>query len=307
MAMENVLIYRLMRAAILGMSYIPLRIGRFIGKLLSVLFTLIPAERTALSLEHIQRSFGNSVTVAEAKRLNRKVIRHFTQMVFEVPHIMRLNSANLSKYVVFDGEEHLLRAFEKGKGVFLLTGHFGNWELMSAAMSIRFNDWGGAVVARPIDFKPLDRLVNELRTKFGTEIIMKQRGMRRVLGAVKENKGVGILLDQNVDWYEGVFVKFLGRWACTNKGLALLALKTRAPVIPVCALKQEDGRYRIIIEPEVELVRTGDKIKDMEENTARFTNVLDGYVRAYPDQWFWFHRRWKTRPYCVLPKEGRGA
>jgi KDO2-lipid IV(A) lauroyltransferase len=301
------MIYRLMYTIVLVMSYIPWRVGQFLGKMLGMLFAMIPIERTALSLEHIRRTFGNSMGEIEAKRLNRKVIRHFAQMFFEVPHIMRLAPGNLEKYVVFDHEENLLKAFSKGKGVFLLTGHFGNWELMSAALAVRFSDMCGAVVARPIDFKPLDELVNGLRSRFGTEIIMKLRGMRRVLGAVKENKGVGILLDQNVDWYDGVFVKFLGRWACTNKGLALLALRTKTPVIPVFPVRQKDGRYRIFIEPEVELMETGDKTKDVEENTAHFTQIIDRQVRAHPDQYFWFHRRWKTRPYCTLQNGPRGT
>ncbi len=297
------MIYRLMHTIVLMMSYIPWQAGQFFGKMLGAFFAMVPIERIALSLDHIQKSFGHSMSEADAKRLNRKVLRHFAQVFFEVPHIMRFSTGNLSKYVVFEHEENLIQAFEKGKGVFFLTGHLGNWEVMSAALAVRFSDMGGAVVARPIDFEPLDELVNGLRKKFGTEIIMKRGGMRRVLGAVRENKGVGILLDQNVDWYEGVFVKFLGRWACTNKGLALLALKTKAPVIPIFSVRQKDGRYRILIEPEVELIVTGDKTKDVEENTARFTNVIDKQVRAFPDQYFWFHRRWKTRPYCTLPNE----
>jgi len=301
------MIYRLMHTIVTAMSYIPWRIGQFLGKMLGTGFAMIPIERLALSLEHIQNTFGNSIDGAEAKRLNRKVIRHFGQMFFEVPHIMRLNSGNLSRYAVFDHEENLLKAFAKGKGVFLLTGHFGNWELMSAALAVRFSDMRGAVVARPIDFEPLDELVNGLRSRFGTEIIMKQRGMRRVLGAVRENKGVGILLDQNVDWYDGVFVKFLGRWACTNKGLALLVLRTKSPVIPIFPVKQKNGRYRIVIEPEVELIETGDKTKDVEENTARFTQIIERQVRAHPEQYFWFHRRWKTRPYCTLPNRPSGT
>jgi KDO2-lipid IV(A) lauroyltransferase len=295
-----IMIYRLMRTIVLVMSYIPLRIGQFLGRMLGVVFAMIPIKRTAESLDHIQQSFGNSMSRAEAKKLNRRVIMHFAQMLFEVPHIMKLSPRNLSKYVVFDNEENLLRALEKGKGVFILTGHFGNWELMAGAMAVRFGA-GLAVVARPIDFQPLDLLMNELRSRFGTEIIMKQRGMRRVLAKIKENKVVGILLDQNVDWYDGVFVKFLGRWACTNKGLALLALRTDTPVIPVFSVREEDGRYRIIFENEIRLIKTGDRTKDVEENTARFTNIIDKYVRAHPDHWFWFHRRWKTRPCCSLP------
>ena len=300
------MIYRLMHIIVRMMSYIPFRVGQFMGKMLGVVFAMIPLERTAMSLDHIQKCFGSTIGMAEAKRLNRRVITHFAQMLFEVPHIMRLSLINLSKYAVFDHEENLLNALERGKGIFLLTGHFGNWELLSAVLPLRFNDAVIAGVARPIDFKPLDRLVRELRSRFGLEIIMKQGGMRTVLAAIKQNKVVGILLDQNVDWYNGVFVKFLGRWACTNKALALMALKTDAAVVPAFSVRQKDGRYRIIFEKEIELIRTGDKTKDVEENTATFTNIIEKYIRAHPDHWFWFHRRWKTRPYCTLP-DNRGA
>lgn len=293
------MMYRLIHLIVLLLSYIPFPVGQFLGKMLGLFFTMIPLQRTAISFDHIQRSFGDSMDREGAKRLNRKVLRHFGQVLFEVPHILRLGPNNLSQYVTFDNEKNLIEAMKKGKGVFVLTGHFGNWELMAAAVSVRFG--GTAVVARPIDFQPLDRLVNKLRSRFGTQVISKQRAMRQVMAAIKANRTVGILLDQNVDWYEGVFVNFLGRRACTNKGLALMAMKTGTPVIPVFSIRQSDGRYRIVFEKEVALIRTGDKTKDMEENTALFTRVIEKYVRRYPDHWFWFHRRWKTRPYQPLP------
>ena len=129
--------------------------------------------------------------------------------------------------------------------------------------------------------------------------------MRRLLGAIKEKKAIGILLDQNVDWYEGVFVKFLGRWACTNKGLALIALKSGTPVLPAFPVRQSDGRFRIMFGKELELIRTGDKTRDVEDNTALFSGVIEKYILQYPGQWFWFHQRWKTRNYCPLPDERR--
>ncbi len=294
------MIYRLLYFVVLLLSRIPLSVGQFMGKMVGSVFAVIPSKRAAVSLDNIQKSFGDSMEGAEGRKLNRRVLIHFGEMFFEIPHIMRLNQRNLSKYVVFDQEENYLRAMEKGKGVFVLTAHFGNWELMSAAVSIHFGP--GAVLVRPIDFHPLDRLINELRSRFGTETISKDRAMRRVMATIKANKNVGILLDQNVDWYEGVFVDFLGRQACTNKGLALLALKTNAPVIPTFSVKQSDGRYRIIFGEEVKLIRTGDKTKDVEDNTALFTGVIESYIRKYPDQWFWFHQRWKTKPYCPLPQ-----
>ena len=290
--------YRIIHITFKLLSHIPLPVGRFIGKMLGSLFFFFPLRRTRVSFDNIRNSFGHSMGMKELKRMNRQVILHFAQMLFEIPHILRMNRENLERYVNFVHVEKLNDVLKKGKGVFILTGHFGNWEIMSAAVSLRFDKL--SVVARPFDFQPFDNVMNDLRSRFGTEIIPKQKAMRKLLNAIKEKRMVGILLDQNVDWYAGVFVNFLGRWACTNKGLALLALKTGAPVIPAFTVRQKDGRYRIIFGDEIRLVRTGDKTKDIEENTALFTRVIEDYVRRYPDHWFWFHMRWKTRPYCPI-------
>ena len=292
------MIYRLIKTVVQLMSYIPLPVGQFAGEMLGAAIGLIPMDRATVSLDNIQKSF--SMGIDDARRLNRKVLVHFGQMLFEIPHILRLSQGNIHRYVVFVNEENLLNALKRGKGGFILTGHFGNWELMAAAIAIRFGS--GAVVTRPIDFQPLDQFIDELRSRYGTEVIPKQRSMRKVMSTIKQNRIVGILLDQNVDWYEGVFVKFLGRWACTNKGLALMALKTGTPVIPAFSVRQGDGRYQIIFEKEVELIRSGNKTGDVEDNTALFTAIIEKYIRNYPDHWFWFHRRWKTRPYCTLPE-----
>lgn len=266
---------------------------------------MITVSRSKISLDNIRKVFGNQLDEDEIKRLNIKVAVHFGQMLFEVPHILRLNHANLDKYVSFENEDNLLKAIYKKKGVFILTAHFGNWELMSAVLALNFAvNNPGAVVVRPIDFLAADLLIRDLRSRFGTELIPKQRGTRSILRAIKENRIIGILLDQNMDWYEGVFVPFLGLPACTNKGLALMAYKTKAPVIPVFSVRDANGRYRIIFEKEVDLIRTGDKTRDIEENTALFTKIIDRYVRQYPDQWFWFHKRWKTKPFCQLPDTG---
>jgi len=251
------------------------------------------------SLDNLRYIFGDALSDSEMVAINGRTISHFTQMLFEAPHILRLTSRNLDRYVVFDNEEAITRAVNKGKGVFILTGHFGNWELMSAATALRIGS-RTAVVVRPADFDPVDRVLTTLRSRFGTEIIPKRRAMKKLLSAEKENKVIGILMDQNVDWYEGVFVPFMGKPACTNKGLALVALRTGSPVIPMFSVREPDGRFRIIFEDEVVLKRTGDKIKDVEENTFIFNQIIEKYVREYPDHWFWFHKRWKTKPYCEL-------
>jgi len=295
--------YKIMRSMILVLGFIPLTVARFIGKLIGTIAFMVPMTRKKMALENILSSFDGVMTRGEAKKLLKRVYFHFGQTFLEVPFAMRLNPQNMHKYIAFEHEENLRNALTKGKGVLALTGHFGNWELMCTAVAIHFGNL--AVVVRPLDFEPADKLMVDLRSRYGTEIISAHRGMRHLMRAVRQNKIIGILLDQNVDWYEGAFVNFLGRPACSNKGLALLALRTGAPVIPFFSVKDEAGRYRIIIEKEVTLIRTGDTTRDVEDNTALFTNIIESYIRKYPHHWFWFHNRWKTKNYCEIKNEIR--
>ena len=292
------IVYRLIHLIMRMMSFIPYPLGQHMGKGLGVITYLIPMSRKEVALENIRQSFP-AITERKAKRLLRRVYMHFGRMFFEIPHIFRMTRDTLDRYLIFEGEQHVVNALSRNKGVFFLTAHFGNWEFLCAAGSLMTGNL--AVIARPADFKPLDRLLSDIRSRFGTEVILKQKALRRVRSALRENKLIGILLDQNVDWYEGVYVPFFDRWACTNKGLALFAVMTGTPVVPVFPVRQKDGRYRLIFEKEVELRRTGDRTKDIEMNTEIFTSIIEKYVRKYPDHWFWFHKRWKTKNYCPLP------
>ena len=168
------------------------------------------------SLNGLRMVFGDRMSEKELRKLNRRIVIHFAQMFFEVPHVLRLNMRNLHRYVYFENEKAFTDALAKGKGCFILTGHFGNWELMSAAITLRFQT-DGIAVARPADFAPAEELLTRLRTHFGTEIIPKKKAMKKLLMGTRKNKTMGILLDQNVDWYEGVFVPFLGKLACTKQ------------------------------------------------------------------------------------------
>jgi KDO2-lipid IV(A) lauroyltransferase len=148
-----------------------------------------------------------------------------------------------------------------------------------------------------MDNRFLDGLVNRLRTATGNQTIPKEKSMGRILRLLKAGGTVGILLDQNMAWQEGVFVDFFGELACTNIGMAILALRTGASVLPIFNFRQTDGTYRTVIEPEVALIKTGDKGLDIEKNTALFTQIIEKHVRDHPDHWLWVHQRWKTRPW----------
>jgi KDO2-lipid IV(A) lauroyltransferase len=217
----------------------------------------------------------------------------------------RLNEENVSQYVFFEGGENFHRAREKGNGILFLTAHFGNWEWMAATFPILFR-CPCHVIVRPLDSRLLDGIVERLRTCTGNRTVPKEKSMGRILRLLRQGELVGVLLDQNVSWQEGVFVNFFGEPACTNGGLALLALKTGASVLPVFNIRQADGRYRVVIGPEIPVIRTGDKDTDVEKNTDLFTSVIERYVREYPDHWFWLHQRWKTRPWQAKRVQGYG-
>lgn len=291
--------YWIIRSIFQIMSYIPLSLGRFFGKTLGIFTSMLPIARLKVSLENIRKTMGNSMTDSDMLRLNREVYKHFGQTLFELAHIFRINNKNLDKYVVFEGVENLTGALAKGKGVFMLSAHLGNWEMITAAVSIRFG--GLYAVASPQHSPSVERLIYNIRTRFGMDVIPKKRGMKKMISAINQNKIVGVLLDLDTKWDQGVFVDFLGRPACTNKGLALMALKMETPIIPIFSVKKKDGLYHIILGEEVKLIRTGDRTVDIEENTALFTRIIESYVKKYPDQWLWIHRRWKTPPYCPLP------
>jgi KDO2-lipid IV(A) lauroyltransferase len=154
-----------------------------------------------------------------------------------------------------------------------------------------------------LDNPILDTLINGIRTRGGNQLITKKGSVRSVLRLLAQGEVVVLLIDQNLAWYDGVFVPFFKEIACTNKALAVLALRTGAPVIPVYNVRQPDGSYQVVFEPEVALVRSGDTTRDIEDNTANFNRVIESYVRRYPEQWFWVHQRWKTRPYQPWPRE----
>ncbi len=230
--------------------------------------------------------------------LARKVFRNIGRISAEFTFVPRLKQQNIHRYVSVEGLENFHQARAKGRGVLFLTAHFGNWECMGATFPLLGGNKIYAVV-RPLDSPFLNGLVNALRTWTGNQTIPKQKSMGRLLRLLRKGESLGILLDQNMAWQEGVFVDFFGEQACTHVGLALLAMRTEAPVLPIFNIRQPDGRYRIVVDPEVPLIRTGQRERDLEQNTQQYTAIIERYIRLHPDHWFWVHQRWKTRPWQV--------
>lgn len=232
-----------------------------------------------------------------ARERHRVLFRSFQslgRMLADFAHFPRLNRANINRLIVYDGFEHYEHACRMGKGTLFLTAHFGNWELGSFAHSL----YGHPVnfVARKLDNPLIDSLINHYRCLSGAKPIDKAEFARPALRALRSNESVGILMDQNMMPSEGVFVDFFGRLASTTASPARVAQKTGAAIMLGLVIWDTDlGKYRLKFE-SVEWIHHTDPGEEVLANTANFARILERYIRQYPAQWLWVHRRWKTRP-----------
>jgi KDO2-lipid IV(A) lauroyltransferase len=231
----------------------------------------------------------------ERVRILRGVFTSLGRQLAELCLFPTYTRENVSQVVVYDGFENFERALARGKGVLFLTAHLGAWELSAFAHSLHGHPL--KIVMRPLDNIYLDRLLREYRTMHGNETVDKDDFVRGLLSAMKNGETVGILMDTNMTPPQGVFVDFFGIPACTASGLARIALRTDASVVPGFTVWDPVLRkYRLRFDPAVTLIRTGNDDADAVGNTGLFTKIIEDYVRRSPDQWLWVHRRWKTRP-----------
>lgn len=232
---------------------------------------------------------------AERRRILRSSFVSLGRQLGEFSQFPRATPESMRDLVEYDGIEILWEAKRRGRGIIFLTAHLGAWEILSFAHSALYEPI--SFMVRPIDNPRVEELVEARRTRFGNQPIDKKSAARAAMKLLRGGGILGVLADLNTHPHEGVFVPFFNRLACTTGGVAVLALRTDASVIPVVAPWDEKrGKFVFHGEPILELVRTGDHQRDVEINTARFTAAIERQVRTYPDQWLWIHKRWKTRP-----------
>lgn len=277
---------------IMGILPRPLARGFAIG--IAQLVYLFHVRLRQVGMHNLEMVFPEK-TEAERKKILRGVFTSLGRQLAELCQFPRYTPQNIDEVVVYDALENYERAYARGKGVLFVTAHFGGWELSAFAHSLH-GHWVN-IVMRPMDNPYLDRLLQRYRTLHGNKVVNKDDFIRGLLAAMKCGETVGILMDTNMTPPQGVFVDFFGIKACTASGLARIALRTDAAVVPGFTIWDKSlGKYRLRFDPAVELVRTGNLEADIVANTQRFTKVIEDYIRQYPDQWLWVHRRWKTRP-----------
>jgi KDO2-lipid IV(A) lauroyltransferase len=266
------------------------RIGVFVAR---CLFKLRPKLRDAADF-NLRLAFPELPEPARRQILQR-MVRHLGWMVAEFARFPRYTRKNIEEAIILDGFENFDAAERRGKGVLFLTGHMGAWELKPFAHALYVAPLHFLV--RPIDNPRVDEMVNHYRCLSGNQPIRKNESARAVLRVLRQGGVVGVLADQNAVASEAIFVDFFGVPAATTTGIARLARRTEAAVVPVYSYWDAQIRkYRLRYEPALDLAVTADEESDIRSYSERFNHVIEDYVRRFPDQWLWVHRRWKTRP-----------
>lgn len=277
-----------------GLGVMPRTMARATGAAIARLAFLFRAPLRRTAMTNLRMAFPDWDD-AQRRAVIRRLVWHIGWMAGEFSQFPKYTRQNIERVVVLEGFENFDAAQRRGKGVLFLTGHAGAWELAPFAHSLYGNPLHFLV--RAIDNARVDRLVNHYRCLCGNTPIEKSQSARAILTVMRAGGTVGILMDQNTSTNEGVFVDFFGIPACTTTGLARIALRTDAAVVPVFIPWDPTLRkYRLSFQKALELVRTGNEDADIRENTARFNKPIEEFARRYPDQWLWVHKRWKTRP-----------
>ena len=276
------------------LAILPRRLARGVGIALAQTVRILHRRLTHVGHRNLELAFPEK-SRAERDRILRGVFTSLGRLLTEFTKFPQYTKENVSKIAIYDGFENFESAEARGKGVIFLTAHLGGWEVGSFVHSLHGHPLH--VLVRPLDNPYLDRLSTSYRTLHGGSVIGKDDFARGIISAMRNGETVGILMDTNMTPPQGVFVDYFGHLACTASGIARIAMKTECAVVPAFTIWDSGiGKYRIRFEPAVPMLTTGETEADVVSNTQTLTKVIEKFVRKYPDQWLWVHRRWKTRP-----------
>jgi len=260
----------------------------------SAMYSLLPVRRRIV-MENLRQVFGDRLSDPELHRLARSIYRHFATTIAENLAMMGSSVRRIAGKVDVLGVEHVLTAAELGKGVQILTGHFGNWELSAVAAMLQFRQYQNRfhVIRKSLSPGLEDMVFGRFR-KAGLRIISPVNALQHVFDALERNDVVIFIMDQHaVLGSKAIAVEFFGREAGTNRSLALVARQSGAPVIPASSHRKPDGRHVMQFHPPMEWISAESPREEIYRNTLGYNQVLEKFVLDHPDQWLWAHRRWK--------------
>ena len=285
--------------SLLGM--ITVSIGNMMGDLLGSTWFFLDRKHRKLTINNIKSAYKDEKTDNEVKKIACKAFQNTSRMLFEHTRFHRMKLEDFHDLFSITGFEHLKDAHKEGKGILGFTGHLGNWELLAAVPYL--TKIGFSVVYKTIEFAPVGKYMHKKREFTGLKLLPLHNALDEVIETLNRNEIAGLMIDQNMrKRHRGVFIDFFGRKACSTKGLAKLAISTKAPVLPVF-IYRDKGKFNIEILPKMPLIQTQDEEKDIFDNTQAYHSLIEKYVRKYPEQYFWVHNRWKTRPLEELDEQ----
>lgn len=273
-------------------SWMPRKVIHIVFSLLArASFHLLKKERDK-TIRNIQIGYPEK-NHEEARKMAKEVFVNLAMNYADLAKGLSIKTIeHYRKVVKVEGEEHMQKAYEKGKGVIALGCHLGAFELYGTYCGLQYQSVG---VGARLKNESLDKILVDNRTSRGIDYTHRGEHNLKLIRALKKGKIAIMLIDQDSNKMKGVFVDFFGKKAFTPIGTAVLAMKTGASVIPM-AMSLQDGKQVLMIRPEIELANTGNEEADILENTQRFTTALEELIKAYPTQWVWMHERWKTQP-----------
>jgi KDO2-lipid IV(A) lauroyltransferase len=281
-------------------SLMPMSLVLGLGWLVGRAFYLLDGPHRRLAVRNLRAAFPTR-TEGECRAIARGMFSHFGRLLTVLLKFSTMRPDEMLAHVEFDGEDRVVHAHAHGRGVLLFTGHFGFWEINALVHALAIKPM--SVLARPLDNPLLHGLLESVRRSTGNSVIYRRGAIRRVLRALGANQAVAVLIDQHIHTADSVYVDFFNRPAATTSALAALALRTGAPVVPVFALPLPGGRFRMVYEHPVEPPRADDP-DAIRAFTQRCTDVLEMYVRRYPELWLWMHRRWRDADAGGEPARG---
>lgn len=288
------LAYAALRGFLAISRWLPLGVLRGLSRLLVRLALPFARRDRSRSVDHLALAFPG-LPRGDRDRLLKRNARHLADVLAEVAWLLHARPDDVDRVCSITGVHHLFDALERGSGAVLVTGHLGNWEMLNARLATAGVPM--TIAVRDVYDDRIDAIATRLRTRFGTEVVHRGTNAgRRLFTALKKNRVVGLLIDQDIRDIPGVFVPFFGREAWTPSGAASLALGAKCPVVPAFVHRRADGRHLVEIGPPLPIPAEGSSEERVEGLTAAATAAIESQLRAHPEQWVWMHRRWRTRP-----------
>jgi Kdo2-lipid IVA lauroyltransferase/acyltransferase len=288
---QHIIEYLSVVSALPFLLIIPYRIRCKIGEYIGLAIYYILKSRRTIAFNNVSGSFPDK-NYLWYKKICRDSFRHLGISAMEFVQLKKFNIKFINKFITIEGEEYINEAFAHGKGIIGICPHLGNWEYVAAYIALK--GYPVSAIMKRQSNRYINNLIERLRTSFGIELIYKSRAGFPVIRALKKNRIVAFVADQDAG-KNGIFVDFLSRPASTAQGPARFALSYNSPAMIFAGVREKNGKIKIIISPILKFDYNKNNKTVIFKNTTQWTQAIEEYIKKYPEQYFWMHQRWKTK------------